>query len=129
MAIPDEEVIFNAARQMPAAEARGQYLDQACAGDAALRARIEALLRVYDDTRSFLQSQHNGVRPAVEASIEPAPGTVIGPYKLIEQLGEGGMGIVFRAEQTEPIQRQVALKIIKAGMDSRHVIARFEAER
>lgn len=129
MAIPEEEVIFNAARQIAAAEARRLYLDQACAGDAALRGRIDSLLRVYDDTRSFLQSQHNGARPTVEASIEPGPGTIIGPYKLIEQLGEGGMGIVFRAEQIEPIQRQVALKIIKAGMDSRHVIARFEAER
>jgi serine/threonine protein kinase/tetratricopeptide (TPR) repeat protein len=129
MAISEEEMIFNAARQIPTTEARRSYVELACRNNLELRARIENLLRVWDDHPSFLQPPNNGSVAEPSMTIGPGPGTVIGPYKLIEQIGEGGMGIVFRAEQSEPIQRQVALKIIKEGMDSRQVIARFEAER
>ena len=109
---------------------RAAYLDQACAGDELLRARIERLLKAHEPADSFLERG-----PAVldatdnfEPITEP-PGTVIGPYKLIEPIGEGGMGSVWMAQQTEPVKRLVAVKLIKAGMDSRQVIARFEAER
>src|SRR5437899_4076736 len=79
---------------------------------------------------SFLESPAAGEPVTVSLSNSPeSPGTVIGPYKLLQQIGEGGMGTVFMAQQTEPVQRMVALKIIKHGMDSRQVIARFEAER
>jgi serine/threonine protein kinase len=119
--IPDETTIFQAARQMHDAQERQRYLDKACANDKPLLARVEALLRVHDQERSFLEA------PA--ASIREGPGTVIGPYKLLQQIGEGGMGTVFMADQQEPVRRKVALKIIKPGMDSNQVIARFEAER
>jgi serine/threonine protein kinase/WD40 repeat protein/Tfp pilus assembly protein PilF len=95
-----------------------------------LRARVEALLRVHDEERSFLRPPAAGPdatlddRPAAEG-----PGTVIGPYKLLEQIGEGGFGVVFMAEQQRPIRRLVALKVLKPGMDTRQVVARFEAER
>lgn len=100
-----------------------------CAGNADLRANVEQLLRAHQAMGSI----HGGdQRPPVTidrpAGVE-RPGTVIGPYKLIEQIGEGGMGTVWMAQQTEPVKRLVALKLIKAGMDSAQVIARFEAER
>src|SRR5262245_41797328 len=105
------------------------FLDRACGGDAQLRAEVEKLLRA----RAQLGSFHESPRPRDGATIdEPAgehPGTQIGPYKLLQLLGEGGMGSVWMAEQTTPVQRKVALKIIKPGMDSRQVLARFEAER
>jgi serine/threonine protein kinase/Flp pilus assembly protein TadD len=106
------------------------YLDSACAGDAELRREVEALLRAHLAEASLLNSPAfvaNGANPT--ASLAEGPGTIVGPYKLLQQIGEGGMGVVFMAEQAEPIERTVALKIIKPGMDSRQVIARFEAER
>ena len=114
----DEEAIFNVARQIEAAEARRLYLQQSCGDDADLQARVEALLRVYDQERSFLQSPAEGLRATVDPPICERPATVIGPYKLLQQIGEGGMGTVFMAEQTHPVQRKVALKVIKPGMDS-----------
>jgi hypothetical protein len=118
------EEIFAAAVELPV-EARSAYLDQACAGDSAARARVEALLQAHDRAGHLLD------RPAIPAP-DPRgrPGTVIaGRYKLLEELGEGGMGTVWVAEQTEPVRRKVALKLIKPGMDSRQVLARFEQER
>jgi len=127
MPTPDERTIFDAARQIQDGEARRAYLEQACADAPDLRRRVEALLRVHEDERSFLQA------PAVEAMFPPeigeGPGAQIGPYKLLEQIGEGGFGVVFMAEQEQPVRRKVALKIVKPGMDSRQVVARFEAER
>jgi serine/threonine protein kinase/tetratricopeptide (TPR) repeat protein len=114
------------------AEAQAAYLDQACRGDPDLRARLEALLHAHHEAGGFLAGADATIeRPAPRAVVAPreAPGTLIGPYKLLQQIGEGGMGSVFMAEQTQPVQRQVALKIIKPGMDSRQVIVRFEAER
>jgi serine/threonine protein kinase len=134
----DEQALFERARNEQTAELREAYLDQHCGTDAELRRRIEALLRAYDEGESFLESPPPDLRaiaidgtdsPTIERSIAEGPGTVIGPYKLLQQIGEGGMGVVFMAEQTRPVQRTVALKIIKPGMDTRQVIARFEAER
>ena len=111
------------------------FLDRACAGQSDLRGRVEALLEAH---REIGTAQHRdlpeGTDPGPVATVDvppvsERPGTVIGPYKLLEQIGEGGMGTVWMAEQTEPVKRLVAVKLIKAGMDSRQVIARFEAER
>jgi WD40 repeat protein/serine/threonine protein kinase len=121
--------IFLAAVEAHAPEQWPAFLDQACSGDARLRAEVERLLRA----RSELGSFHDARRPdPVTTAGEPVserPGTVIGPYKVMEQIGEGGMGLVFVAEQQHPVRRKVALKVIKPGMDTRQVVARFEAER
>ncbi len=128
--------IFLAAADRPAEE-RAAFLDEACAGEAHLRRRVEQLLAAHDrpdslpeappDPEYTQDSSPEGVR--APAGTGEGPGTVIGPYKLLQQLGEGGMGTVYLAEQSRPVRRLVALKIIKLGMDSRQVIARFEAER
>jgi eukaryotic-like serine/threonine-protein kinase len=128
----DEEGIFQAARKIDAGEARSAYLNEVCGGDRVLRDRLEALLHVYEQERSFLESPPIEVIGSPVLDMQPlaeGPGAVIGPYKLREQIGEGGMGVVYAAEQTQPVRRKVALKIIKPGMDTRQVIARFEAER
>jgi serine/threonine protein kinase/Tfp pilus assembly protein PilF len=122
----NEETLFHDARQKPVGE-RTAFLDEACGGDDALRRRIESLLQADDNPDSLLEPK--SLTTSVISPLSEAPGTVIGPYKLLQQIGEGGMGVVFMAEQTEQIQRTVALKIIKPGMDTRQVIARFEAER
>jgi tetratricopeptide (TPR) repeat protein/tRNA A-37 threonylcarbamoyl transferase component Bud32 len=104
------------------------YLDEVCGADDALRRRVRDLLDAHREAGSFLESPAAGpVTP--DQAIHEGPGTVVGPYQLLEPLGEGGMGTVFLAQQTQPVQRRVALKVIKPGMDSRQVIARFEAER
>jgi serine/threonine-protein kinase len=128
----DEESIFQVARKIEVSDARSAYLDQVCGGDRGLRNRLEALLHVYDQDRTFLESPAAHVAGPSDAGgprLGEGPGTVIGPYKLHERIGEGGMGEVWMAEQREPMQRKVALKIIKAGMDTRQVVARFEVER
>ncbi len=123
------ESLFAAALQKPPAD-RAAYLDQACTDDPALRQRVEALLRAQGAAGSFLQAPPADLCATVDKpSVAERPGAIIGPYKLLQQIGEGGMGTVFMAEQTKPVQRKVALKVIKPGMDSRQVIARFEAER
>jgi serine/threonine protein kinase len=127
---PDLETVFSAALAKQSPEERAAYLDQACAGDEDLRRSVERLLNAYPVVGSFLEPPAADVGVTTDSPpISERPGTVIGPYKLLQQIGEGGMGVVFMAEQTEPIQRTVALKIIKPGMDTRQVIARFEAER
>jgi serine/threonine protein kinase len=124
-----ESGIFKVAVKLPPNE-RAAFLDQTCAADKELRREVESLLRAHDASGSFLQDSPLG-SPATVAyePIPERPGTVIGPYKLMEQIGEGGMGLVFVAEQQQPVRRKVALKIIRPGMDSRQVLARFEAER
>ena len=124
----NEEVIFNTARKIDSAEAREEYLAQVCAGDLDLRNRVEALLQSQAAESQFLES------PALDptcaaATIREQPGTQVGRYKLLQKIGEGGFGVVYMAEQAKPVRRKVALKIIKAGMDTKEVIARFEAER
>jgi tetratricopeptide (TPR) repeat protein/serine/threonine protein kinase len=123
--------IFCEARERRSAEERAAYLDEACGDDADLRARVEELLGAEPAVGNFLQggSSHVKLAGTVDDPVTERPGAVIGPYKLMEQIGEGGMGLVFVAEQQQPVRRKVALKVIKPGMDSRQVIARFEAER
>jgi serine/threonine protein kinase len=128
---PDNEAIFHAARDIPEAGRRREYVREACAGDETRIALVEALLAAADTPDSLLD-RPAGSAAAVTVELPPAgetPGATIGPYKLIEQLGEGGMGSVWMAQQTEPVKRLVAIKLIKAGMDSKQVLARFEAER
>jgi serine/threonine protein kinase len=123
----NERDIFIAALQKEDAAERRSYLDAACGPDTALRQRVEGLLQLHEQAGSFLESPPMGA--TLEQPVHEGPGTVIGPYKLLEQIGEGGMGTVWMAQQTEPVKRLVAVKLIKAGMDSKAVIARFEAER
>jgi serine/threonine protein kinase/Tfp pilus assembly protein PilF len=122
--------IFDAALAFADPAQRSAYLDQACSGDAARRRQIEGLLDMHAQLGSFLESPAVAEGMTVDQPASPErPGTVIGLYKLLQQIGEGGMGTVWMAEQTQPVQRKVALKVIKPGMDSRQVVARFEAER
>jgi tetratricopeptide (TPR) repeat protein len=120
---PSAKEVFGEVVELPA-DQRAAFLDRACAGDAALRAKVEALLRVYGSAGGFLRSPTQGA-----GDIGERPGIIVGRYRLLESIGEGGFGVVFMAEQREPVVRRVAIKIIKAGMDTRLVIARFEAER
>jgi WD40 repeat protein/serine/threonine protein kinase len=126
----NELEIFSVALEMARPDERSVYLDQACGENVGLRQRIEALLQSYAGVGSFMASPAPGpcVTAELPATREKA-GVVIGPYKLLQQIGEGGMGTVFMAEQSQPVQRRVALKIIKPGLDSKQIIARFEAER
>ncbi|MHC4714152.1 MAG: protein kinase domain-containing protein [Planctomycetota bacterium] len=117
---PDEEAIFSAAAEIQSPEKRKAYLDEACGEDMALRAAVEELLRLHDSNQRFL---------AVPVLLTEGSGDRIGRYKLLKQIGEGGFGVVYMAEQTDPVRRRVALKIIKLGMDTKMVVARFEAER
>src|SRR5262245_54726547 len=124
----DPKQIFLDALEQNSPTERQRYLDEACAGNAEVRLRVEALLQAHRDVGNFLGGAPAS-SPTVDEPVTEKPGTVIGPYKLLEQIGEGGMGTVWMVQQTEPVKRLVALKLIKAGMDSRQVIARFEAER
>src|SRR5215813_10150993 len=126
---PQVDEVFDEALRRAAGQDRARYLDEACGGDLELRRRAERLLRAASEAGSFLEAPAQDPSPTVDLPPAERPGTVIGPYKLIEQVGEGGMGSVWMAQQQEPVRRLVAVKLIKAGMDSRQVIARFEAER
>jgi serine/threonine protein kinase/Flp pilus assembly protein TadD len=121
--------IYWDAIQIPTAAARAAYLDEACQGDARLRQQIEKLLRVRSGADDLLEPPSALPGVTLDQPEAELPGTLIGPYKLLEQIGEGGFGVVFMAEQQEPIRRKVALKVLKPGIDSKQVIARFEAER
>jgi serine/threonine protein kinase/WD40 repeat protein len=127
---PDNEAIFHAARDIPDPDRRREFVREACGGDEARLAEVTALLAAAEAPDSLLD-RPSGSEPvaAISQPSPQSPGAVIGPYKLIEQIGEGGMGTVWMAQQTTPVRRLVAVKLIKAGMDSRQVIARFEAER
>ena len=122
--------VFTEAVQLPGEE-RNAYLDRACGGDDELRRKVEALLKSNDRAGNFLEEPPTGSISEGRAKFAAGekPGDRIGHYKLLQQIGEGGGGVVFMAEQEAPVHRRVALKIIKPGMDTKSVIARFEAER
>src|SRR5438034_7022632 len=130
-----EEQVFEAALQFPTPDQRAAYVKGACGNDEKLRQRVEALLKAHEHEGGFLDQP-----PAVMSSktlvlttgmmaVTEKPGDKIGRYKVLQQIGEGGCGVVYMAEQEEPVRRRVALKVIKLGMDTKSVIARFEAER
>jgi serine/threonine protein kinase len=132
---------FLAAVEAPDPAARAAILDRECQGDDELRRRVEALLRAHDEPGSSLDQPARDpgatgevapgrwLDPQALPPLSEGPGSRVGPYKLLQLLGEGGMGAVFLAEQEQPVKRRVALKVVKAGMDSARVLARFEAER
>ena len=124
--------IYAAAAAHKSDRERSAYLDGACGGDAALRRRVERLLQAgvpRTQGEDFLESPASELQFTEGPTVSEKAGGIVGGYKLLEQVGEGGFGVVFRAEQVSPVRRQVALKVIKPGMDTRQVIARFEAER
>ena len=148
-----EELLFALALKKPT-EKRAAFLDAICEGDTALRTRLEALLAAHEQPETLLATQAETVRlredassfakasedksarqarPTIKLDLADAPdeavGQTLGRYKLLERVGEGGCGVVYVAEQTEPVRRRVALKVIKLGMDTKQVVARFEAVR
>src|SRR4051794_33606709 len=124
---PGAETILSEAVEILDADARAAYLDRACGDDADLRRRVESLLAAHFRAGAFLESPAQPPTATDHPAHPPErPGTAVGPYKLLEPIGEGGMGVVYMAEQTHPVRRKVALKIIKPGMDTRQVVARFE---
>ena len=133
-ATQSEAALLQAALQLKPA-ARAAFLDQACEGDPALRQRLAARLARAKEPLPAVKEPEPDRRAAATLKVDwndlpdDAVGTTIGRYKLLEKLGEGGCGVVYVAEQTEPVRRRVALKVIKLGMDTKAVVARFEAER
>ncbi|HZN64654.1 MAG TPA: protein kinase, partial [Tepidisphaeraceae bacterium] len=132
----NEETIFAEAAGIESAEARAAYLERECGGDSALRREVDGLLAAHQRATGFMESSALGRHVTGSTGSSPtggpeleAVGATVGPYRLLERMGEGGMGVVYLAEQLRPVRRQVALKIIKPGMDSRQVVARFDAER
>src|SRR5881394_1707462 len=130
-----EREIFLAALEKDNAAERAAFIDAACGGNRALRERIEELLREQEQLGDFLETpalhETTQVAAAAAQSVPAAtekPGDRIGRYKLLQNIGEGGCGVVYMAEQEEPVRRRVALKIIKLGMDTKSVVARFQAE-
>ena len=133
-----EREIFNAALELTSIPEREAYLNESCAADAELRARVEILLRSHDEAGNFLAAAEKAELPAAGKTLvistsmiqlTEKAGDKIGRYRLLQQIGEGGCGVVYMAEQEEPVRRRVALKVIKLGLDTKQVIARFEAER
>ena len=127
---PDVKSIFGRALEIESPDERSAFLREACAAAPALRSEVEDLLRAIGGAGDFMnQPAPTGSITIAHAPLLEGPGTRIGPYRLLQQIGEGGMGVVYMAEQEQPVRRKVALKIIKPGMDSAQVVARFEAER
>ena len=129
----DREV-FDAAMEISCPEERAAYLDRACAGDSELFARVRSLLDAFADASRFMETgKAHGLEDDSKTRIVERPrehtGSIIGNYKLLQEIGDGGFGAVYMAEQQKPVKRRVALKIIKPGMDTREIVARFEAER
>jgi serine/threonine protein kinase/tetratricopeptide (TPR) repeat protein len=124
-----ERTIFMAALDIDDPAERWAFLDESCRGSPDLRKRVEALIHSHEQDESFLNSPPPGIEATAFCSVGVGSGDTIGSYKVLEQIGEGGFGVVYLAEQERPVRRKVALKIIKPGMDTKQVIARFEAER
>src|SRR5260370_21373812 len=124
----DEAAIFDQAYQIETPEARLLYIQQACAGNRVLLARLQALLRIYDRDPNFLESPAEELQGISHMVISEGIGSQIGPYKLLELIGEGGFGIVFMAEQRQPVPPAVALKILKPGMDTRQLMPPFHVD-
>jgi serine/threonine protein kinase len=126
-----QKSLFLAALDLPS-EARAAFLAEACGDDSLLRQQVEAMLQAHGAADSFLEKPAAAMAATADVTATPAieaEGARIGPYKMLQPIGEGGMGVVWMAEQQEPVRRMVAVKIIKPGMDSAQIIARFEAER
>src|SRR5512133_2675878 len=127
-----ESALFALALEKPLTE-RSAFLQAVCGKDNVLRQRLEALLAAHEQPETLLATQAEAVRPTIKLDLADAPdeavGQTLGRYKLLERVGKGGYGVVYVAEQTEPVRRRVALKVIKLGMDTKQVVARFEAER
>src|SRR5262245_10046241 len=121
--------IFLEAVEQHAPDQWSAFLDRVCGDAPDLRQRVEVLLRAHEQANSILDVVAVPPVATIDQPTTETAGTVIGPYKLLEAIGEGGMGTVWMAQQTEPVKRLVAVKLIRAGMDSKQVIARFEAER
>jgi tetratricopeptide (TPR) repeat protein len=125
---PSIDSIFCSAIEIESPDERRALVERACGDDADLQQQVERLLHAHFHGRSILDAPVQPVA-TVDEPLRETAGAVIGPYKLLEQIGEGGFGVVFMAEQTQPVRRKVALKVLKPGMDTRQVVARFEAER
>ena len=123
------ELIFFQAIEIGSPEEREAFLDEACGGDDKIRRRVQRLLRASPKVGSFMEAGIREMTASMDQLIRETPGDVLGNFKLLQEIGEGGFGVVYMAEQEKPVQRKVALKIVKPGMDTREVIARFEAER
>lgn len=129
-----EQSLFAEALQLPDRTDRAAFLDRACGHEPLLREKVETLLRASESARDFLETPPTLLRESAAGAMDCAnlvenAGDRIGRFKLLEKIGEGGCGVVYMADQEEPVRRRVALKIVKLGMDTRSVIARFEAER
>ncbi len=125
----NEKEIFRVARSLCDRSRRSSYLDASCGDDLSLRQRVEALLAAHESAGDFLSRAPVDDLDAGLSIAKVGPGSIIGRYKVLEQIGEGGFGIVYMADQLEPVQRRVALKVIKPGMDTKQVVGRFTAER
>ena len=123
------ESLFFAALKQGGPEDRQRFLNEACEDNVDLRARVERLLAAHHDVSGFMEQNAAGILATEDSVLKERPGVMIGHYKILQQIGEGGFGVVFMAEQQEPVVRKVALKVVKPGMDTKEVVARFEAER
>jgi serine/threonine protein kinase/Tfp pilus assembly protein PilF len=124
-----QETLFEAALKLTDVQQRAAFLEAACQGNPGLRRRLDDLLAAQPEADVFFQKRLGAEGPTVVTPVTERPGDRIGRYKLLEKIGEGGCGVVYLAEQEEPVKRRVALKVIRPGMDSKQVLARFEAER
>ena len=124
------EKVFESAIKLATPQERAAYVRGACGEDQALRQQVESLIQAHDEVGGFMPTDPGETVITIpDRPLSEKEGTCIGRYKLLQRIGEGGMGVIYMAEQTEPVTRKVALKIIKLGLDTKSVIARFEAER